>query len=163
MNEKLSSIGHIYGLNTRKGIALLQLADEPETPTSLQLTRICDGFLNDNYTDDDVATIIQKKELFFLETPLRIIKPRSKLYRTYFAFDKPFTLPKTVVLPDFQRGFVVLNDGNIKWYKKRRGSNTREFVTEMSPDFLTLSPDSSWSLPDICDFLERNKKIYDYR
>lgn len=156
------SKGHIYGLNTRKGIAILQLAEEPETPTSLQLTRICDGFLNKPYSDEDILHIVCKKELFFLDTSLRIIKPRSKLYKQFFAFDKPFTLPVEICLPQVQRGFSVLNDGTIRWYKKRRGSNYREFITELTPDFLRLSPDNCWSLPDLCEFLENGKTISEY-
>ena len=43
-----------------------------------------------------------------------------------------------------------------------------EICTQIGPVqcpkiFLALSPDSCWSLLDICDFLEINKKIYDYR
>lgn len=154
--------GHVYGLSTRKGIAILQLAEEPETPTSLQLTRVCDGFLNKSYSDDDISRVVCKKELFFLDTPLRIIKSRSKLYKQFFAFDKPFSLPDGICLPQEQRGFTVLNDGTVKWYKKHRGSNYREFVTELTPDFLCLSPDNCWSLPDLREFLESGKSISEY-
>ena len=85
--------GHIYGLKTNKGVAILQLAEEPETPTSLQLTRVCDGFLEGEYTDEDILRIVRRPERFFLETPLRAIGPRSRVYREFFAFDRPFALP----------------------------------------------------------------------
>ena len=85
--------GHIYGLKTKKGVAILQLAEEPETPTSLQLTRVCDGFLEGEYTDADILRIVRRPERFFLETPLRAIGPRSRVYREFFAFDRPFALP----------------------------------------------------------------------
>ncbi len=101
---KYPSVGHIYGLIIQKGIAILQLAEAPETPTSLQLTRICAGFLRETYTDDDISRIVRKRELFFLETPLRIIRPGSKLYKQFFAFDRPFPLPAGVRLPRKQRG-----------------------------------------------------------
>ena len=159
---KYPSVGHIYGLITQKGIAILQLAEAPETPTSLQLTRICDGFLSETYTDDDISHIVRKKELFFLETPLRIIRPGSKLYKQFLAFDRPFPLPTGIRLPREQRGFAVLNDGTVKWYKKRRGSNDRKFVTRLTPGFLRLSPDNCWSLPDLCAFLESGKSISEY-
>ena len=103
---KHSSIGHIYGLHTKNGIVILQLAEAPETPTSLQLTRICDGFLSEPYNDDDISRIVRKKELFFLETPLRIIHPGSKLYKQFFAFDRPFPLPAGVHLSRKQRVFA---------------------------------------------------------
>lgn len=154
--------GHIYGLKTRKGIALLQLAEEPILQTDLQLTRICDGFLQEGYTNEDMMRIVENKELFFMETPLHIIKPRSRLYQMYIAFDQPWELPDGVVLPLFQRGFVASNDGTVKWYKKQRGSNNRVFVGELTPDFLELSPDSFWSFPDLCEFLESGKRISEY-
>ena len=163
MKRGLPGAGHVYGLKTNKGIAILQLAEEPDSPTSLQQTRICDGFLNGDYTDGDIARIVQRKELFFLDTPLRILSPRSRLYREYFAFDTPLALPETVVLPKFHRGYTVLKDGTVKWYKKRRGSNYRAFVAELTPDFLELSPDQCWSLPDLRGFLETGKTISDYR
>ena len=163
MKRGLPGVGHVYGLKTNKGIAILQLAEEPDSPTALQQTRICDGFLNGDYTDGDIARIVQRKELFFLDTPLRILSPRSRLYREYFAFDTPLALPETVVLPKFQRGYTVLKDGTVKWYKKRRGSNYRAFVAELTPDFLERSPDQCWSLPDLRGFLETGKTISDYR
>lgn len=155
--------GHVFGLKTKKGVALLQLAEEPETPTSLQLMRVCDGFLNAPYNEEEIARIIQRKELFFLNTPLRSVGPRSAVYKEYFAFDMPFPLPEDVRLPEVLRGFTVLNDGTVKWYKKRRKSNFREFVRALTPDFWQLSPEECWSLPDLCEFLESGKAISDYR
>ncbi len=154
--------GHVYGLKTRKGIALMQLVEEPISQTDLWLTRICDGFLQEDYTQEDIISIIERKELFFMGTPLPIIGPRSKLYKMFFAFDQPCKLPDNVVIPSFLRGFVILRDGTIKWYKKRRGSNYRVFVDKLTPDFLKLSPDSFWSFPDLCEFLESGKTISDY-
>lgn len=159
---KLPKKGHVYGLNTKKGIALLQLAEDPETPTSLQLMRVCDGFLNEPYNDEDISDVISKKELFFLYTPLRSIKRNGKVYKTFFAFDKPFQLPSEMDLPQFLRGYTVLNDGTVKWYKKSRTSNYREFVRDLTSDFLQLSPDNCWGLPDLRDFLENGLTISDY-
>ena len=113
--------GHIYGLKTKNGIAILQLSEEPETPTSLQLTRVCDGFLEGEYTDEDILRIVRRPERFFLETPLRAIGPRSRVYREFFAFDRPFALPDGLELPKYQRGFVVRSDGSVQWYKKAPG------------------------------------------
>ena len=79
------------------------------------MARICDGFLRETYTDDDISHIIRKRELFFLETPLRINRPGSKLYKQFLAFDRPFPLPAGIRLPRKQRGFAVLNDGTVKW------------------------------------------------
>ena len=154
--------GHIYGLKTNKGVASLQLAEEPETPTSLQLTRVCDGFLEGEYTDEDILRIVRRPERFFLETPLRAIGPRSRVYREFFAFDRPFALPDGLELPKYQRGFVVRSDGSVQWYKKRRGGRDRRFVTVLTKVFLQLSPDSCWSLPDLREFLESGKAISDY-
>ena len=162
MNKVRIGLGHIYGLKTHKGIVLMQLVEEPTSQTDLRLTRICDGFLQADYTEEDIISIIERKELFFMETPLHTIKPKSKLYKTFFAFDQPCKLPDNVVIPLFQRGFVVLKDGTVKWYKKRRGSNYRVFVDELTPDFLKLSPDNFWSFPDLCDFIESGKTILEY-
>ena len=82
---------------------------------SVQLARICDGFLSKPYNDDDISHIVRKRELFFLETPLRINRPGSKLYKQFLAFDRPFPLPAGIRLPRKQRGFAVLNDGTVKW------------------------------------------------
>lgn len=154
--------GHLYGLKTQKGIALMQVAEEADSPTTLLLVRVCDGFLAKNYTDEEINCIVQCKELFFLNLPLQAISRRSKIYQQFFAFDQPWDLPEGLHLPQFQRGYSVLNDGTIKWYKKRRKSNDRRFVKALTPDFLKLSPDACWSLPDICEFLEQGKKIEDY-
>ena len=115
-----------------------------------------------SYTEEDITRIIESRELFFMETPLHIIKRRSKLYKMFFEFDQQCGLPQTVQLPVFQRGYVVLSDGTVRWYKKRRNDNRREFVDELTPEFLELSPDNFWSFPDLCEFLESGKKISDY-
>lgn len=162
MKKARIGLGHVYGLKTHKGIALLQLVEEPTSQTDLQLTRVCDGFLQEEYTEEDIISIIEKKELFFMETPLHIINPKSRIYKMFIAFDQPCKLPDNLVIPLFQRGFVALKDGTVKWYKKRRGSNYREFVSELTPDFLALSPDSTWSVPDLCDFIEKGKAISEY-
>lgn len=154
--------GHIFGLNTKKGIAIMQIAEEPVSSSSLLLTRICSGFLDEHYTDEDIFGIVSRKELFFMNMPLQMIGRKSKIYSEYFAFDKPFQLPSAVVLPKYLRGYTVLNDGTVHWYKKRRGSNFRRYVKNLKPDFLQLSPDTCWSLPDICEFLESGKTIADY-
>lgn len=160
MNRPIT--GHIFGLKTKKGIAILQLAEEPPAPTALQLTRICNGFLQEPYTDEDISRVVCQKELFFMKTALRCIHPKSKLYREFFTFDRPFSLPEKLCLPQYLRGYSVQKDGSVKWYKKRRESRYRRFVSALTPDFLDLSPDSSWSLPDICEFLESGKSIRDY-
>ena len=73
---------------------------------SVQLARICGVFLSEPYNDDDISYIIRKRELFFLETPLRINRPGSKLYKQFFAFDRPFPLPAGIHLPRKRRGFA---------------------------------------------------------
>ena len=78
----------------------LKVACHNEIP--VQLARICNGFLSEPYNDDDISRIVCKRELFFLETPLRIIRPGSKLYKQFFAFDRP--LSAGVRLPRKQRG-----------------------------------------------------------
>ena len=98
MSKFQPGIGHIYGLKTRNGIALLQLAEEPVSMTSLQMTRICSGFLQEGYTEEDINRIIESRELFFMETPLHIIKRRSKLYKMFFEFDQQCGLPQTCLL-----------------------------------------------------------------
>lgn len=77
-----------------------------QNETSVQLTRICNGFLSEPYNDDDISRIVCKRELFFLETPLRIIRPGSKLYKQFLAFDRPFPLPAGIHLPRKRRGFA---------------------------------------------------------
>ena len=47
-------------------------------------------FSSEPYNDDDISHIVRKRELFFLETPLRINRPGSKLYKQFLAFDRPF-------------------------------------------------------------------------
>ena len=161
MPQASPTLGHVFGYKTKNGISLLQLAEIPRD-RSLVLTRICDGFLHPEYTMEDVTHILDKKELFFLETPLFMVKRKSKVYQQFFAFDFPSHVPEAVQLPEYQRGFTVLNDGTVKWYKKRRGSDFREFVSALTPDFLELSPDACWSLPDLRAFLEERKRIADY-
>lgn len=102
--------GHLYGLKTQKGIALMQVAEEADSPTTLLLVRVCDGFLAKNYTDEEINCIVQCKELFFLNLPLQAISRRSKIYQQFFAFDQPWDLPEGLHLPQFQRGYSVLND-----------------------------------------------------
>ena len=70
------------------------------------MTRICDGFLSEPYNDDDISHIVRKRELFFLETPLRINRPGSKLYKQFLAFDRPFPLPAGIHLLRKRRGFA---------------------------------------------------------
>ena len=162
MGQAKIGIGHLYGLKTCKGIALLQLAEEPILQNDLQLTRVCDGFLQGGYTEKDISHLIEKKERFFIESALHLLSRRSKLYKRYFAFDRAYDLPSNVELPLYQRGFCVLNDGTVKWYKKQRRSNYREFIHKLTPDFLELPLDSCWSFPDLCAFIESEKKISEY-
>ena len=65
-----------------------------------------------------------KGNCFFLKTPLRINRPGSKLYKQFLAFDRPFPLPAGIRLPRKQRGFAVLNDGTVKWYKNAESTTT---------------------------------------
>jgi hypothetical protein len=161
MPQASPTLGHVYGFKTKNGISLLQLVEIPHG-RSLVLTRICDGFLPPEYIAEDVLRLLNKKELFFLELPLFMVKRKSKVYQQFFAFDFPSPVPETVQLPAYQRGYTVVNDGTVKWYKKRRGSDFREFVPTLTPAFLELSPDNCWSLPDLRTFLEERKRIADY-
>lgn len=155
-------LGFVYGLKTKKGIALLQIVEIDDDPTKVNLIRVCNGFLGENYTEDDIKDIIQKKELFFLQMPLRLITSKSKIYKTYFAFDKQYAIPSDLKKPDYLRGFTLGRNGEVYWYKKRRNDNGNEYVDVITPEFLSLSPDACWNLPDLQEFLENGKKITDY-
>ena len=151
--------GRVYGMKTAKGIALLQIVAVP-APKSLRLTRICDGFLHEKYTENDILEILNRKELFFMNTCLGFTK-NSKLYKEFFVFDKVFDIPRDVVLPTAYRGYTPYNDGSGFWYYKKAPDWIWQKVgtdpSELTDEYLSLPPDSAWSFPRIREFLESGK------
>lgn len=153
--------GRVYGMKTAKGIAILQIVAVP-SPTSLRLTRICDGFLSENYTDNDILEIVNRKELFFMDTCLGFTK-NSKIYKEFFVFDKVFDIPKDVVFPTVYRGFNVdpYYPNNGFWYYKSAPDWIWQHVgsdpSALTEEYLSLPPDSTWSFPRLKEFLESGK------
>lgn len=153
--------GRVYGLKTKCGIALLQIVAAPD-PTYFRMTRICDGFLQDGYTEKDILEILSRKELFFMDTCLGFTK-KSKLYQEFFVFDKVYDIPSDVVLPTKFRGFSpnhLYPNGGFWYYKsapdwiwQKAGIDPAELTEE----YLSLPPDSTWSFPRLQEFLESGK------
>ena len=155
--------GRVFGLKTKKGIAILQIAENTVDSKALYLARVCDGFLNENYCKAEIQYIIEKKELFFLYTPLtKVLSKKNRIYKEFLAFDCYFDVPISVKMPEYLRGYTIDNKGEIHWYIRRRGDYYRTYIDKVSLDFLELSPDDVWSLPDLQEFLEAGKKIQDY-
>ena len=162
---KRQLVGRVYGLKTKRGIALLQIVTVP-SPTSLRLTRICDGFLQEGYTDEDILEILNKKELFFMDTCLGFTK-KSKLYQEFFVFDKVYDIPDNMVLPTAFRGYQqspFYPNGGFWYYKTGPDWRWRKVggdPSELTDEYLSLPPDSAWSFPNLQEFLEYGKSYKD--
>ena len=159
-----NTYGIVLGLKTSLGIALMQDVTNNDT-SRLRLYRICDGFLQVGYTDEDVAAVINRKERFTLFFPQ--ITKRQKHFSEWFEFRIQCTVPDDFVYPKYFRMAMPRKLENGKndsvWYlvpSNRIGNMIR--VDNCSLEFRKISPNHLWTLWSLQQFLEAGKEISDY-
>lgn len=167
---KRQLLGRVYGMKTNRGIALLQIVTVG-TQGDLHLMRVCDGFLQDGYTKEDIENIINRKELFFMPSSLGFTK-RHSLYKEFFVFDEVFDVPETVEYPTHLRSWFPITrwfkgeivECKIHWFYREVNNYYWTWVKpeEVTEEFLNLSPAGSWSFPHLQWFLENDKHISDW-
>lgn len=156
-------VGRTYGLKTSRGIALMQIVQAPD-PTDLRLTRICNGFLPEDYSEGDILEILNRKEMFFMYTCLGFSN-KHRLYKEFFVFDKVYDVPADVQLPQAFRAYWPDSKDEGRWYYRETDSSERHYVgsdpSQLTDEFLALPPDTTWSFLRIIAFLESGKQMKD--
>ena len=160
-----NTYGIVLGLKTSLGIALMQDVTNNDT-SRLRLYRICDGFLQVGYTDEDVAAVINRKERFTLFFPQ--ITKRQKHFSEWFEFRIQYTVPDDFVYPKYFRTWMPRKGENGKteclWYLVvlTNGGGKLIRVDNCSMEFRKISPNVLWTLWSLQQFLEAGKEISDY-
>jgi hypothetical protein len=151
-------IGDVYGIDTKEGLALVQIARFGKDKTSLGLVRVLDGFAS-NTSASTIESIVQKKELFFLQWPMGFARIR-RLKKMIHPLGN-YALPQGIVLPTTFRTENRRKDGTTEWL-----TVTEEYVWgkgDIQNDaYLQLSPWEVWSVPDLVEQLENHWRLNDW-
>ena len=154
---KPKKIGDIFSIKTSRGYKFVQYIGDSRN--GMPVIRILDGIYDKENAVDE--KLIKVKEDYFLSFLIYHAHKMSEIV----SYVGNYPVPDNISIPLIYRcSSKRLGEEKITWFKVEDVDHIRHTeVSELTPEFLQLSPWDIWSFPDFVEKIEQGWNLKDWK